>query len=187
MKVSEIEGSYSVVNYLSSIAAFCPLAVRVIDASMMWEPTLQKDEDHRADYGNEVERQVHEVPDDGFGAEFVEGTLENLAQLLHRITARFDLAPLADHIGGIPGKQGSIECIEQCILKQPVARNNVDNCRTLVQDQQDSSEDGKRSVDEDEECQLGEVGQGEHAGNDTDGQGDIWTKADVNPILDVSR
>lgn len=52
---------------------------------------------------NEVERQVHEIPNQRLGAETLEGVLEDLSQSLNGISARLQLSAFTDKVGSVPG------------------------------------------------------------------------------------
>ena len=67
---------------------------------------LEDDEHDRPDDGNEVERQVHEVADNGIGGELCEWCLEHLAELCDGIGAGRNLT-LGRHEGGlVAGDEG---------------------------------------------------------------------------------
>lgn len=74
--------------------------------------TLDENENYSANDRDGVERQVHNVTDDGLGTELLEGTLDNFAQLLHRISSRPNLASLADNLGVSASEQGTVENIQ---------------------------------------------------------------------------
>ena len=59
-------------------------------------PTLQYHEHDSANYGDEVERQIHQVPDQGIRGEFLKGRLRQFAQLPHNTATTLDLPAFRD-------------------------------------------------------------------------------------------
>lgn len=135
--------------------------------------TLDENERGSAYNRDEVQRQVHDVTDDGIGREFGERAADKLAQTSHGITARLELTAFLDDLGGVLGDKSSIKSVENSILEEEVARDEVDDDGALVQDEQRRGEGGQRSVDKDEDGQLGEIGEEKHEDGDTgcEGQG----------------
>ena len=160
----------AVTTYLKSDE---PLLLSVISLRR----TLEENENGSSDDGDEVERKIHEVPDDGLGTELLEGALDDLSKLLHWIATGLDLATFADHVRGVASNESAIEGVKERILKEPVPRYHVGYSSTLVKDQENRGKDCKRTVDEDKESEVRQVGEGEHASDDADGQGDVGAEA----------
>lgn len=139
--------------------------------------SLDQDEEKSADYGYEVQRQVHDVSNQSLGTEPLKGALENLAKLLYGIRAGLQLAALANDGIGISRNQGAVEGVKQRILEKPGTGGHVDDGGALVEDQEDCREDSQRAVEEDEDGKLGYVGEEKHAGHDSDGEQEIGTDA----------
>lgn len=132
--------------------------------------TLQSDEDDRSHDGDEVERQVHDISDDRTGAELLEGTPDDLAKLCDGITARLQFSTLGYEVVGVLGDEGSVEGVEQGFLEQPILGDCVYDGGTLVEDKEDRRQDSNRPVHEDQHSELRQVGEGEHANQDTRAQ-----------------
>jgi len=64
----------------------------------------------------EVERQIHDIADEGLWAEAAEGALENLAKTVNGIGARLELSALRHNIGGISRDEGAVKGVQQGIL-----------------------------------------------------------------------
>lgn len=119
---------------------------------------------------NEVERKIHDVSNDGRRCELGEGVLQDLAEPRDRVASRLELPSLADDTSRVAGNKGAIERVQKGILQQEVAREEVDNSRTLVQDQQNRGENGKWAVHEDEDGKLGHIGEEKHGAEHSDGE-----------------
>lgn len=125
--------------------------------------TLHDDKQHSSNDWNKVEWQIHEVSDDGRGAELLKGTLDDLAQFCHGVIASLDLSTLLHNTGIVASHQRSIKGIEESILKEPISRDDVNNCRALVQDEHHRGEHSQGTVNENEDGKLWEVGEEEHS------------------------
>lgn len=77
---------------------------------------LKKDEHDSTDDGDEVERQVHDVSDDGAGSELGEGLLDEFAQTADSIAAATDLALPGHEFGLALGNQSAVERVNQAFL-----------------------------------------------------------------------
>lgn len=128
---------------------------------------MNEDEDYCADNRDGVERQVHNVPNDCLGTELLEGTLDDFAQFLHRVCSRLDLTSLADNFGVSASEKGAVKDIQQRILEKIGARYEVDDGSALVQNQKNSCERCNRTVDEEQDGELWQVCEEEHATNNT--------------------
>lgn len=62
---------------------------------------LENDKNHSADNGYKVQRQVHEVSNQGCGRELGKRFLDQLPKLCDRITSSLDLSPARDKICGV--------------------------------------------------------------------------------------
>ncbi len=83
--------------------------------------TLHGQEESGADDGNEVERQVHEIPNDGLRGELLKGSLRDLAELGHGIaSAGFDLTTLGDEVGHVTRYQSLSG--EQCVSTVAISK-----------------------------------------------------------------
>ena len=78
--------------------------------------SLKEDKDNRSDNRNEVERKVHEVPDNRLDAEFPKRTLQSLAQPLDWVTARFQLSALLDELTLVSREQSTVKGVKQSLL-----------------------------------------------------------------------
>lgn len=116
--------------------------------------------------GNEVEGQVHDVADEGLGAEFLERTLQDLAKSFHGIATGLELPALAHHASLIARDKRTVKRVKQSILKQEVSRDKIDDDRTLIQYQESSREGSQGAVHKEKNGELGQVGEEEHATDD---------------------
>jgi len=71
-------------------------------------PALQGDEHDGSDDRNKVERQIHEVADDGFGRELGKGSLKNFAELCNRVRSGIDLTFGGYEGGLVAGDEGLV-------------------------------------------------------------------------------
>jgi len=138
---------------------------------------LKDDENDGSNNRDEVEGQVDDVADERRDAKLVKGALEDAPEARHGVAAGLDLAALAHHGGVVAGDEGAVEGVEERLLEEPVAGNNVDNGGGLVEDDQHGGEDGERAVDEDEDGKLRQVGEGKHAADDGHGETDVRGEA----------
>ena len=111
---------------------------------------------------NKVERQVHQIADEGLGAELVKRTLQDLAEFVHGIASVLELSPLEDQLARIPRNHGAVKRIQQCILHKVRSCYHVDNGRALAQDKDDGREDGEWAIDKHHYGELWHVGEHEH-------------------------
>lgn len=132
--------------------------------------TLDSDKYRGTDNRNGIERQIHDVTNDGLWAESIKWTLEDLAQFLHRITARFDLSSLAHDLSVSACEQSAVECVKQCIPEEIVSRNEIDDSGAFVENEQTGGYNCEWSVDKDENGELGKIRECEHATDDTCGE-----------------
>lgn len=109
---------------------------------------MDENENHSANDWDGVERQIHDVPDDGLWTELLEGALDDFAKLLHRISSRLDFTSLADNLSVSASQEGAIEDIQQRILEKVVARYEVDDGSALIQNQKNRGEWCDRTIDE---------------------------------------
>lgn len=138
--------------------------------------TLQIDENHCTHNGDKVERQVNKVANHSLGAKLGERALEDLAQLGHGVTAGLELSALAHDGGSIARHQGGIKGVQDGILEQPSTGDSSDDGCALTQDEENGRHYGQGTVEDEQEAQLGNVGECEHAGDDADGQGQEGTE-----------
>lgn len=138
--------------------------------------TLQIDEDNRTHNGNKVERQVNKIANHSLGAKLRKRALEDLAQLGHGVTAALELSALAHDGGSITRHQSGIKSVQDGILEQPSTGNTSDDGCALTQDEENGRHYGQGTVEDEQEAQLGNVGECEHAGDDADGQGQEGTE-----------
>lgn len=95
--------TYAIMDTLSSVTA------------------LDEDENYGADHRDEVERQVHKVPNQGLRAEALKGRLDNFPELGDGVGTWLELPAFLHDIGGALCHQGTIKGVEQCLLQQEVA------------------------------------------------------------------
>ena len=56
--------------------------------------SLQDDEDYGPNHRDEVERQIHQVSNDGIGCELLKGRHNQLTQPCYGVPSSFDLSPI---------------------------------------------------------------------------------------------
>lgn len=149
---------------------------------------LHDDEQHCADDGNEVERQVHEVADYRLGREFGERLRHNLTQLGDRVVAGLDLALVRDQrrqvavqegllsvnstLSGHMGKTYAIEGVDESLIDQKVLAQDRKDRRALAEDEQNSGEERKRAIENCEDGGLRDIGYGKHQHRHTEAERD---------------
>jgi len=124
--------------------------------------SLQDDKSNRANNGNEVERKVHQVPYYGIWCELGERPRDKLAQFAYRVAPRLDLALCGDERGLASGEQCSIKGVDEGIVNEEVLAQDVEDGRRFTEDEQDGAHDGKRTIEQGEEGDLGQIGDCEH-------------------------
>lgn len=70
---------------------------------------------------DEVERQVHDVANEGLGAIFLERTLQDLAKSVHGIATRLELPALTHYAGLVAREHRTVKRVQQSILKKEVS------------------------------------------------------------------
>lgn len=118
--------THPIMNQPTAIPALVGVSQAVHEwAGPVEEQTLKKEENGGADDGDEVEGEVDEISDQGRRGEALKGALENLAEPLHGLGARFDLAALANDVGGVSGDKGAIKGVEDGILNDEIAGDDL--------------------------------------------------------------
>lgn len=112
---------------------------------------MQEDENGSSDDGDKVQWKIRDISHQGSWAEAFKGALEYLAEPLHGLVARLDLAALADYVCGVSGDEGAVKGVKDGILEDPVAGDDVDNGGALIEDQEDGGDNGEGSVDKDKD------------------------------------
>lgn len=83
--------------------------------------TLDENEDNRSHQWDEVERQVHEVTNDGLRPESLERVLQDLSKPRNRGVSWLNLTTFFDNLSRVSGDEGAIKSIEEGIFEEPVA------------------------------------------------------------------
>lgn len=92
---------------------------------------LQDDKDNGANHGDEVQRQIQQVANDGIRRELGERLLDQLAQPLNVVSSRLDLPALLDQVLAILRQESAIEGIDQSLVNEEGARDQVGDGRAL--------------------------------------------------------
>jgi hypothetical protein len=133
---------------------------------------LKQNEHDGTNDGNEVERQVHDVSDDGAGSEFGEGLGDEFTKTANSITAATDLALLGDELGLALGDQSTVEGVDQAVLDQECLGQGVEDGAALVETQESGIDSGQGTVEDGEDGGLGEVAEEEDTGECGDTKSD---------------
>jgi hypothetical protein len=136
-------------------------------------PSLKEEEDGSADNGDEVEGKVQKVSNQSLDAKPAEGILQSPPQSRNGIIAGLELSSLLYELALVARQEGAIECVEEGILEKIVPSNHVDNCGTLIEDEEPRRDNGQGPIDKYENAELGQVGEREHAGYDSAVEGQI--------------
>lgn len=161
--------------FLASLVHTLELEVSSVSSRTGTLP-LEKDEHDSTDNRDEVERQVHDVSDDGAGSELGEGLLDEFAQAANSISAATDLALPGYEFGLALGDQSAVECVNQALLDEECFRKGVKDGATLVQTQQSGINGGQRSVEDCENSSLGKVSEEEDTGECGKPESDGWNE-----------
>ena len=81
-------------------------------------PPLQYHKHDGAYHGDEVERQIHQVPDQGIGGELLKRRLRQFAQLSHDTTTALNLPAFRDQVCSILTNEYTIERVNQGIFNE---------------------------------------------------------------------
>ena len=131
---------------------------------------LENHKHHGANDGDEVERQVHEVADDGAGSEFGKGLCGELAQLRDGVAAGLDGALLRNQRGLVARHERAVEGVDQGIVNEEVLAQHVEDGRALAEHQQHRGYEGERAIEDGEDGGLRHVGHDEHEYCDAEAQ-----------------
>jgi hypothetical protein len=133
---------------------------------------LEQDEHDGTDDGNEVERQVHDVSDDGAGSELCEWLRDEFTKTANGITAATDLALPGHEFGLALGDKSAVKGVDQTVLNQECLGQGVEDGATLVQAKQSSIDGGQGAVEDGENGGLRKVTEEEDTGECGDAEGD---------------
>lgn len=131
---------------------------------------LEEDEHDGTDDGDEVERQVHDVSDDGTGCELCEWLLDEFAETANGITTTTDLALLGDELSLALSDQSTVERVNQALLNEERLGQGVEDGTALVQTQQSGVDCGKRAIEDGEDGGLREVAEDKDTGEGADAE-----------------
>lgn len=125
-------------------------------------PALQNDKEHSAHHGDQVQRQIQEVPDDCLRGESLKRLLGDLAQTRHVVASALHLALLGDERLLVAREQRAVESVNESIVDEEVLGEDVENGGSFGEDEQDSGDDGEGSVEDGEDGGLRDIGHCEH-------------------------
>lgn len=77
---------------------------------------------------------------------------------------------MGNNASAVPRDQRAVKGVEESVLEQEVLGDDRNERRALVEDQKGSGESGERAIDEDENGELGKIGEGKHEANHADRQ-----------------
>lgn len=159
--------------FLTSLAHTLELEVSGVSS---WASTLalKKDEHDSTNNRDEVERQVHDISDDGAGSELGKRLLDEFAQTADSVSAATDLALLGHEFGLALGDQSAVECVNQALLNEECFREGVEYGATLVQAQQSGINSSQRSVEDCKDSSLGKVSEEEDTSECGKTESDSW-------------
>lgn len=133
---------------------------------------LEQDEHDGTDDGNEVERQVHDVSDDGTGSKFGEWLGDEFTKTANGITAATDLALLGDKLGLALCDESAVEGVDQALLDQKGLGQGIEDGAALVETQQSGIDGGQGAVKDGKDCSLWKVAEEEDTGECGDAESD---------------
>ena len=133
---------------------------------------LEQDEHDGTNDRNEVERQVHDVSDDGAGSEFCEWLGDEFTKTANSIAAATDLALPGHELGLALCDQSTVKGIDQAVLDQECLGEGIEDGATLVQAEQSGIDGGQGTVEDGEDGGLREVSEEEDTGECGDAESD---------------
>lgn len=112
--------------------------------------TLNHDKDNCSNNWDKVQWQVHDISDQCRWWELLKRWLHQFPKLRNGIVeiSSLQLSALRNDSSLILRYQGSIKCINKCVLNEEGAREEIDNRRTFAECEEDCGKCRKRSVDE---------------------------------------
>lgn len=116
---------------------------------------------------NEVEREIHDVSDNGLRRKLAERIFDNFSKSFNGIASRLYLSSLTDDASGVLGNERSIESVQESILQEKVAGDQIHDRGALIKYKENSRKDGQRAVDENQDGQLRKIGEEEHGRRNT--------------------
>ena len=131
---------------------------------------LEEDEHDCTNNGDEVERQVHDVSDDGAGCELGERLLNEFTKTTNGITTTADLALLGDELSLALSDQSAVEGVNQALLDEEGLGEGVEDGAALVQAQQGGIDSGERAVEDGKYGGLRKVAEYEDTGEGADAE-----------------
>ena len=129
---------------------------------------LQDYKHDRPNNRDEVQWQIHKIPNNRRRRKLLEGLLGQPPQLAHNVTATLDLPSLADKVGRIFGHQHAIERVNQSVLDEESLAQDGDEGRRLGQDEQGGADGSQWARGEGHHGHLRQIGEGEHESGDAE-------------------
>lgn len=124
--------------------------------------SLKNHKDTSSNNGDEVEREVHEVPNNSAGRKLGERLGDKLAQFAYRVASRLDLT-LGSNQGGLAAREKrAIKSINQGIIDEEVLAQDREDGRSFTQHKQDRCKDGKRAIEDGEKSGLWHIRDSKH-------------------------
>lgn len=77
---------------------------------------------------------------------------------------------MGNNAGAVPRDQRAVKGVEESVLEQKVLGDDRNERRALVEDQKGGGESGEWAIDEDENGELGKIGEGKHEAHHADRQ-----------------
>jgi hypothetical protein len=111
---------------------------------------------------NEVQRQVHEIPNDLCQAKLPERRLERPSESLDGVAARLQLPPLSKDSRTAARNEGAVERVQDRVFQDVVPREQARDGGAFAEDEQSCGEDGQGSVHKGHDGELGDVGEKKH-------------------------
>ena len=140
----------------------------IIPRLRIWtEPlTLQQNEQNRTHDGYEVERQEHEVADDGVGRELRKRFAGQLPESADEVAGRgaFDLTFFGHELRVTACEERAVEGVDQAVFDEEGLAQDRCQGGALAQYKQSSADSSKRAGRESHNCHLRQVCEDEHEG-----------------------
>ena len=134
--------------------------------------TLQDHKENGSHDRDEVEREIHEVADDGAGCELCKWLCRKLAQLRDWVTSGLDGALLRDQSGHVARHECAIEGVNKSIVNKEIFAQQIEDRRALAEHEKNGRNEGERTVEYGEDSGLRHVCHNEHEHRDAEAKGD---------------
>jgi len=137
-------GSLVLINVLLLLRGIPLLQLKISRMTRRPCPLSLQDHKHNGPHHwNEIQRQVHEIPDNRRGRKLLKWLLRQLSQFAHRTASTLDLPSLRDEICSVLGHKYPVEGVSQSVVDEKCFAENGEKGGGFRENEKGSADGGK--------------------------------------------